>query len=199
MKKHYKINEIFYSLQGEGARAGTANLFLRFSNCNLRCNQKEHGFDCDTEFTSGESWTADEIITQLKEANSRCQWIILTGGEPSLQIDEALIDQLRLAGFKLAIETNGTSAISEKIDWVCVSPKTAEHTIKQLKANEVKYVRSHGMGIPKTNIKADHYFISPAFEGDQPSEKNIQWCIDLVKRNPSWQLSLQMHKLWGLR
>ena len=197
--KTYKINEIFYSLQGEGVRSGTPNLFLRFSNCNLRCNQQEHGFDCDTEFSSGERWTLDEIVLQLKETNPQCKWIVLTGGEPSLQADEQLIDRLHHEGYQLAIETNGTQEISDKIDWICVSPKTAEHTIKQKTAQEVKYVRSYGMGIPQTEIQAEHYLISPAFEAESLPPKNLQWCVDLCRKNPPWRLSLQQHKLWGLR
>jgi 7-carboxy-7-deazaguanine synthase len=197
--KTYQINEWFFSLQGEGMRAGTANLFLRFTGCNLKCNQEEQGFDCDTEFTSGRKYSLDEISSHLKECAPNAKWIILTGGEPTLQIDDALLDRLHQDGYKIAIETNGTRAVSSKIDWITVSPKTAEHAIKQLTANEVKYVRSFGMGIPKTVVKADHYLISPAFEGDQVSAKNLEWCTKLVKENPEWRLSIQMHKFWKVR
>jgi len=196
--KTYKINEIFYSLQGEGLRAGTANLFLRFSGCNLHCHQAEDGFDCDTEFTSGQHWTPDEILLQLRETNPHCRWIILTGGEPTLQADNALIDRLHQEGYKLAIETNGSKEVNPKIDWITVSPKVAEHAICQKNANEVKYVRSYGMGIPKTVVEAEHYLISPAFEGDDLPKRNLDWCIQLVEQNPPWRLSLQQHKFWGL-
>lgn len=197
--KTYRINEWFYSLQGEGVRAGTPNIFLRFSGCNLTCSKEVEGFDCDTEFVSGHSWTLEEMILNLKESSPQADWIILTGGEPSLQIDDELIDRLHSSGYKIAIETNGTREISSKIDWITVSPKTAEHTIKQRTAHEVKYVRSYGMGIPKTVVEAEHYLISPAAEGNQIPLKNIEWCIKLVKENPLWRLSLQQHKLLGIR
>ncbi len=197
--KTYRINEWFFSLQGEGVRAGTANLFLRFSGCNLKCNKEEMGFDCDTEFTSGESWTLDQIVKNLKELSPDCQWVILTGGEPSLQVDDELIDRLKAEGYKLAIETNGLRAISPKIDWVTVSPKGAEHCLEQKVAHEVKYVRSYGMGIPKPTVVAEHYLISPAFEADELPSKNLKWCLDLVKKNPPWRLSLQQHKFLNIR
>jgi len=199
MIKTYRVNEWFFSLQGEGMRAGTPNLFVRFSGCNLNCNQKEDGFNCDTEFTSGKNWTLDQIVQSLKELSSDCRWVVLTGGEPSLQIDDDLVDRLHAENFKIAIETNGTRAISQKIDWITVSPKGAEHCLEQRKAHELKYVRAHGMGIPKPLVQADHYLISPAFEGDVLPEKNLSWCIDLVKNNPGWRLSLQQHKFMRIR
>lgn len=199
MAKAYRINEIFYSLQGEGMRAGSANLFLRFSGCNLQCSQEEQGFDCDTEFVSGRNMSIEEIIQELRSLSADCRWVVVTGGEPSLQMDEELIDALHSSGFKIAIETNGTREISSKIDWICVSPKVAEHALKQLSAHEVKYVRSYGQGIPKPRIEAEHYLISPAFEGDQLSQKNLNWCVQLVKENPQWRLSIQMHKIWKIR
>ncbi|MDB5036915.1 MAG: queE [Bacteriovoracaceae bacterium] len=198
-EKNYLINEWFYSLQGEGIRSGTPNLFLRFSACNLSCSKETEGFDCDTEFVSGKKWTLDEIVKNLKDCSPDVNWIILTGGEPTLQLDDEIIDRLHREGYKLAIETNGTKAVSPKIDWITVSPKTAEHAVQQKTANEVKYVRSFGMGIPKTSIEAQHYLISPAFEGDTVPQKNIDWCIQLVKENPSWRLSLQTHKLLRIR
>jgi 7-carboxy-7-deazaguanine synthase len=198
-EKTYLINEWFYSLQGEGVRSGTPNLFLRFSACNLRCSKLEQGFDCDTEFESGRKWTLDEIVTNLKETSTHANWLILTGGEPALQTDDALIDRLHAEGYRLAIETNGTQVVSSKIDWITVSPKTAEHTIRQTFAHEVKYVRAHGMGIPKTVVEAQHYLISPAFEGDYLPPKNLDWCIRLVEENPKWRLSLQTHKWMKIR
>lgn len=199
LPKTYRINEWFYSLQGEGVRAGTPNLFLRFSGCNLLCSKDVEGFDCDTEFVSGRNMSADDIVTELRTLSKDATWVICTGGEPSLQLDDTLIDRLHEAGLKIAIETNGTRAISEKIDWITVSPKVAEHAIKQTKAHEVKYVRSYGMGIPKTCVKAEHYLISPAFEGEHLPPNNLEWCIRLCKENPPWRLSLQQHKAWNIR
>lgn len=197
--KTYQINEWFYSIQGEGMRAGTPNLFLRFSGCNLKCARETEGFDCDTEFSSGQKWTASEILGHLKKTAPQAEWVILTGGEPSLQIDDELLDHLKSVGYKIAIETNGTNVISDKIDWICVSPKSAEHTLRQKFAHEVKYVRAYGMGIPKPSIEAQYYLISPAFQGNILPQENIDWCMKLVLENPRWRLSLQTHKFLNIR
>lgn len=197
--KTYRINEIFYSVQGEGLRAGTANLFVRFSGCNLQCKKETEGFDCDTEFSSGRSLRLEQILAELKECSIECKNIILTGGEPSLQVDDEIVTFLKERGYYLAIETNGTKELPNGIDWICVSPKTAEHTLRQKTAHEVKYVRAHGMGIPKPSIQAENYLLSPAFEAGDLSTKNLQWCIQLTKENPSWRLSVQQHQLWRVR
>lgn len=197
--KQYAVNEIFYSLQGEGVRAGTPNLFLRFAGCNLTCKQETHGFDCDTEFVSSRRMTLEEIASDLRDLSPECKWLILTGGEPALQVDKHLVDALHDLGYKLAIETNGSLALPESLDWITVSPKVAEHAIRQRTGSEVKYVRGYGQGIPKTVVEADHYVISPAFDGADLSRKTLDWCIRLVKENPPWRLSVQQHKLWSVR
>ncbi len=232
--KTYMINEIFYSLQGEGARAGTANVFVRFTGCNLRCDiepgKKSPGkFACDTEFESGRKLTAEEIYnaaflsvvgTPRKEGSAwtlleHCRWMILTGGEPALQVDEAFINFFHRRGIRLAIETNGTLELPRKeifkgykgksdlhwyfFDWITVSPKLAEHAIKQKMAHEVKYVRGLNQAIPKTVVEAEHKFISPAFVGNSLDQKTLAWCIQLVLDNPSWALSVQQHKGWEVR
>lgn len=197
--QRYVVNEIFYSLQGEGVRAGTPNLFLRLSRCNLECKVETHGFDCDTEFESGRPLTLDEIVEGLRQLSDACGWIVLTGGEPALQVDRELIDGLHAAGYKLAIETNGSLELPAGIDWITVSPKVAEHALRQRTANEVKYVRAYGQAVPRTMVKADHYLISPAFEGDHVDARTLDWCIRLCKENPPWQLSVQLHKLWKVR
>lgn len=197
--ERYRVNEIFYSLQGEGVRAGTPNLFLRFSRCNLECRVETHGFDCDTEFESGRWMTLPEIVAELRQLSPVCDWVILTGGEPALQADAELIDGLHAAGCKLAIETNGSVELPAGIDWITVSPKVAEHAIRQRRAHEVKYVRGYGQGVPKTVVEAEHYLISPAFEGESVSLRTLDWCIRLCKENPPWRLSMQQHKLWGVR
>lgn len=199
MAKTYRINEIFYSLQGEGVRAGTANLFLRFSKCNLTCKVETHGFDCDTEFESGRDLALDEILAEFRALSPACRWVILTGGEPALQVDAELIDALHAAGYQLAIETNGTFALPPGIDWITVSPKVAEHAIRQRTAHEVKYVRGHGQAIPQTVVTAEHFLISPAFAGDRVDPRALAWCLRLVEENPTWRLSIQQHKVWGVR
>ena len=195
----YLVNEIFYSLQGEGVRAGTPNLFLRLSRCNLTCKVETHGFDCDTEFESGRWLDLDEIVGELRQLDASCGWVILTGGEPALQTDRELIDTLHGAGYRLAIETNGSFPLPVGIDWITVSPKVAEHAIRQRQASEVKYVRGHGQAIPRTVVEADHYLISPAFDGAEVDPRTLDWCIRLCRDNPPWRLSVQQHKLWKVR
>lgn len=193
--KTYRINEIFYSLQGEGIRQGTPNVFIRFSGCNLKCAEDDphSGFNCDTEFVSGVPMTIDDICAQVGDL---CPSVILTGGEPALQVDQELIDELHRRDFYIAIETNGTQTLPDGIDWICVSPKSAEHTLKIELCDELKYVRHKGQGIPKPSITADHYLISPAFKSDgSVSRDDLEYCIALVKLNPTWRLSVQLHKI----
>lgn len=198
----FSVNEIFYSLQGEGMRAGEASTFVRFSGCNLRCNGSSDGEAyqpvCDTEFVSGMRYSVERLVAEASAFPGR--WVVLTGGEPGLQVTQQLIDTLHAEGFKVAIETNGTQALPDGIDWVTVSPKTAEHTLVVKTCHEVKYIRNAGQGIPKTTLKADYYLISPAFDasGQLPRE-TLAWCIQLVKENPKWRLSVQQHKRWGVR
>jgi len=197
--RSYRINEIFCSLQGEGVRAGTLNLFLRFSGCNESCAIETHGFDCDTEFVSGRSLSAEKIVSELRDTHPTVSWIVLTGGEPALQLDEALIEVLHAAGYMLAIETNGSIELPPGLDWITVSPKVAEHAVRQRVADEVKYVRGYGQAIPKTVVDAKHKLISPAAIGEQIDRRALVWCIELVKQNPEWRLSMQQHKVWQIR
>jgi organic radical activating enzyme len=197
--KKYRINEIFFSVQGEGVRAGCPSLFVRFSRCNLSCTLESHGFDCDTEFETGEDMTRGQILDELGSLSAECRWVVLTGGEPALQVDGELIGALRAAGYRLAIETNGTVPLPPGLDWVTVSPKVPEDALRQRRADEVKYVRAFGQEIPETVVKAEHYLVSPAFEGDALPAETLAWCLDLVRRNPGWRLSVQQHKGWGVR
>lgn len=201
--KTYAVNEIFRSVQGEGVRAGTVNLFLRFAHCNLKCRGEEVSLGvfqpcCDTEFSSYRDLTVDDILKELKGAGET-SWVILTGGEPTLQLDDELVGALREAGYRLAIETNGLLPVHEGVDWVCVSPKTAEHTLRTFRVDELKYVRRKGQGIPRPSLKADHHLISPAFVGGILLKEDLNWCMDLVLQNPTWRLSLQLHQLIGAR
>lgn len=203
MSKRYAVNEVFYSLQGEGVRAGTANVFVRFAGCNLTCSVESHGFDCDTEFQSGRKVTVDELHEWMlhETAHRAATGVIFTGGEPGLQLDRELVDALRVRGWNfLAVETNGSIDLSGlTLDWVTVSPKVAEHAIRQLTASEVKYVRGYGQAIPKTRVKADHYLISPAADGQLIRPDVLEWCTKLVLGNSPWRLSVQLHKWWRVR
>jgi organic radical activating enzyme len=204
-EKKYRINEIFYSLQGEGVRAGTPNFFVRFSGCNMACDQEAGpkspgGFICDTEFESGVWLDSAAILERLLGLSTVCKAIIWTGGEPGLQLDAALIGFMKAAGYYQAIESNGSVALPDGLDWVCISPKVAEHGLKVERAQEVKYVRHAGQGIPQPRIKADHFLLSPAFGPDgKCSKADLSTCIQLCKDNPPWRLSLQQHKLWNVR
>ena len=189
------VNEIFFSLQGEGARKGSANIFVRFAHCNLEC-----GF-CDTEFESFREMTIEEM---LEECNRfPCRNIIFTGGEPLIQVTIDVARAFKKAGYYLAIETNGTITPPKSLDWITVSPKIAEHVLgrkfKKVHIDELKYVRNKSQGIPHPKVKADHYYISPEFDGDYLSRDNVEHCIKLVKENPIWKLSLQEHKLLNIR
>lgn len=196
----YGVNEVFYSLQGEGMRAGEASVFVRFSGCNQTCRVESHGFDCDTEFVSSTKLSLDELLCWIEKEAGACRWVVFTGGEPGLQLDEVLVVALHQKGFFVAIETNGSVNISELgIDWITVSPKVAEHAIKQKTANEVKYVRGFGQGVPRPSCKATYKLISPATQGEHIDLRALDWCVNLVKQNTSWRLSVQQHKLWRVR
>ena len=200
----YRVNEIFYSLQGEGVRAGTPNVFVRFAGCNLECRvepgpKSPGGFDCDTEFMSGRTIDLDALVGEIRAAAPSCRAVILTGGEPALQYDRDLADALHEIGYFIAIETNGSIAIEAPVDFITVSPKVAEHAVRQLFADEVKYVREVGQAIPRPRCEAEHKLISPAFNGHGLKPETLAWCIELVKENPTWRLSVQQHKSWNVR
>lgn len=204
-EKNYRVNEVFYSLQGEGMRAGEPSIFVRFTGCNMECRiepgeKSPGGFDCDTEFASGRTMVQDELVDWIKVTGKDCRWIVFTGGEPGLQVDKSLVEKLRSFGYKMAIETNGSIDLSPlALDWVCVSPKVAEHAVRQMEAEEVKYVRAYGQGIPKPACKAKHQLISPAFNGLTVDAKDMAWCQKLCLDNPEWRLSIQLHKAWKVR
>ena len=202
--KTYKVNEIFYSLQGEGARAGTPNTFVRFSDCNLTCTF------CDTEFLSGVEMTAHQI--GLEVIKSGCGDVIFTGGEPLMQLDMSLINTIKSMIHNnnmtphFSLETNGSifldDAIGLAMDWLVCSPKVAEHVVKKnLRSfvSEFRYVRKVGQGIPQPLSEASFYCISPEAQGDVINKDNLDYCIQLVKDNPKWALSTQQHKIWGVR
>lgn len=201
----YMVNEVFKTIQGEGMRAGTVNVFVRFTGCNMACTMEPGerspgGFDCDTEFASGRKMTAQDLIKWIIEEAGECKWIVATGGEPGLQLNSELVNQLHDKGFKIAVETNGSIDLSLLgLDWVCVSPKVAEHAIRQMQADEVKYVRAYGQGIPKPACESINKLISPSFNGLAVNNKDLEWCKRLVLENPEWRLSVQQHKLWGIR
>ncbi len=197
----YHVNEIFYSIQGEGHRTGVANVLVRFAHCNLKCNLIEHGFDCDTDYSGSNEYTLEGLVNEIRGIGGKCKNIIFTGGEPALQLDEDLCVALHKAGYYLAVETNGTHNLDKLgIEWVSCSPKTAEHTIRLSKCSELRYVMPHGRALPKPSTKADHLYLSPVFNPDfSIDQKSLAWCVKLIMENPEWKLSVQSHKFLKLR
>jgi 7-carboxy-7-deazaguanine synthase len=143
----------------------------------------------------------DALLAEVR--SKECPHIVFTGGEPLLQLSEEVVSSFKAAGFYVAIETNGTLRPPLGIDYVAVSPKIAEHVLaqnfKDVHIDELRYVRNRSQGIPKPLVKADHYYVSPEFHGEYAVQENIDHCIDLVKTNPTWKLSLQEHKLLKIR
>jgi 7-carboxy-7-deazaguanine synthase len=193
-----RVNDIFQSIQGEGARTGTLNVFVRFSGCNLACSVRTHGFDCDTEFSSGRELSEDEVLQEVDRLAGACRSVILTGGEPLLQATPSLVQKLRHKYF-VAVETNGTHTLPAHVDWVTVSPKTAEHTLQISQADELRYVRSANQSLPKPAIRSTNLFLSPAWGSDGPLPDAIGNCLSLISANPAWRLSMPIHKLLGVQ
>jgi 7-carboxy-7-deazaguanine synthase (Cx14CxxC type) len=208
----YSVKEIYYTLQGEGARTGRAAVFLRFSGCNLWTGQeKDRGRAvcqfCDTDFvgtngTGGGSFRdADALANAVAETWPNTQgnpYVVCTGGEPLLQLDEPLIDALHARGFEVAIESNGTLEPPRGLDWICVSPK-ANAELKLTHGNELKLVYPQDGAPPERYAKLDfnHFFLQPM---DSPErEANTRAAIEYCLAHPQWRLSLQTHKLIGLR
>ncbi len=200
-EKTYRINEIFYSLQGEGRWAGRAAVFIRFSGCNLKCPF------CDTDFKEYTEMTLAEILAAIAEWRS-CAFVVLTGGEPTLQIDKDFVKVLHDEGYYVAIETNGTREVLPEIDWITVSPKDwyiDKSVLRVEKADEVKVVMDNQ--IPEAVfdafydiVSAEAYYVQPCDTGFlKPNSDIIERCVDYVKRNPHWRLSLQQQKILKVR
>lgn len=193
----YKVNEIFYSLQGEGRWMGRPAVFVRMSGCNLKCPF------CDTDFRGYSEMSADDILSRCLEEGGECRFIVLTGGEPSLQVDEQLISTLHQVGYYLSMETNGTHAIPEGIDWVTCSPKVdftegGEPAVKQV--DELKLIFDGEHQISDHGIACTFRYLQPCDVGnDSRNYLILNECIKYIKAHPEWQLSVQMHKIVGIR
>ena len=206
----YKVNEIFYTLQGEGAHAGIPAVFVRFSGCNLRCPW------CDTDFADFTSMTAEEIVNEMLSLydlpNVRRKMCVLTGGEPSLQVDKPLLDALHAAGFYICIETNGTRPLPEGIDWITCSPKEGTR-LALTNVNEVKVVftGTYDPEVWRTKIEAEHWMLQPlrytgewllehaVDEWEDDRNDNLDDTVRYILSHPFWRLSVQLHKIVGLR
>ncbi|AST32007.1 7-carboxy-7-deazaguanine synthase [Ralstonia solanacearum] len=210
----YAVKEIFYTLQGEGANTGRAAVFCRFAGCNLWSGREADRAAavcqfCDTDFVGtdgtlgGKYPTADALADTVAaqwpaEATGGRPLVVCTGGEPLLQLDRCLIDALHARGFEIAVETNGTVAVPEGIDWVCVSPKMGAELVVT-RGDELKVV------IPQPGQDLDayerldfrHFFLQPM---DGPlARQNTALAVELCQRRPRWHLSLQTHKMLGIR
>jgi 7-carboxy-7-deazaguanine synthase len=194
----YPIVEIFHSVQGEGFHVGVPHVFVRFGNCNLRCDW------CDTDFMKFEEMDLNEIIHRVLSFN--CDRVIFTGGEPAMQDLSTIGTVLKEHGLTLSIESNGTLAIDPIIDWICISPKDQLYpnvSIKQRTGDELKVVYCGQDLEMYDNLKSgfDHHFIQPCYIEEDSVEQNgfsFRQVELVVKSNPGWRLSLQTHKWMGV-
>ena len=207
----YRIKEIFFTQQGEGKNTGKDFIFVRFSGCNLWSGKEKNRASaicsfCDTDFygtdgINGGKYLAKDLIEKIKSlwisADNQIR-VVLTGGEPLLQVDKPLIDALKNEDIYIAVETNGTLEAPDGIDWICMSPK-ANTEIKLKKGSEVKVV------YPQKNLNPDdfnvldfkNFYIQPM--DSQSYEDNVSQAVKYCMRNPNWKLSLQTHKILGIR
>lgn len=193
-----KVSEIFYSLQGEGARAGSANIFVRLQGCKAKDACYASRIRCDTEFESGKEMSCLDLLDYFANRFPEAESIIWTGGEPAQQLTSEIIHYFKDKGFYQAIETSGLFPVPENLDYVVVSPKVAEHVVAKnfTKVDELRYVRHSGQSVPVPSIEATHYYLSPHSDGFEINSENLKHCIELCKHNPKWKLSIQMHKIW---
>lgn len=196
-----KISEIFYSLQGEGARVGEPTIFIRLSGCSAKNACLKSGVMCDTEYESGRDYTREELHKKILELTAICSTITWTGGEPTDQLTEEDVQFFIDKGYYQTIETSGIKPVPKGIDFISLSPKVAEHILAKhfpTGVTELRYVRHKGQEIPVPSITAKHYFVSPHSDGFNINFENVKHCIDLCLRNPQWKVSIQMHKIYQI-
>lgn len=184
MNRQYNVNEIFYSLQGEGFYTGTPAVFLRFSGCNRKCDF------CDTDHFDSIAMDAEQIVDKIRKFPSR--HLVITGGEPTLQLDSDLLRAIKAEKFYVQIETNGSRPIPVEVDWVTCSPKLPPWNIDRI--DELKIV-FQGQNVEQIAalLPATHHFLQPL------SGTNIPETVDYCKSHPRWRLSLQIHKLINIQ
>ena len=208
----YAVKELFYTLQGEGARTGRAAVFCRFAGCNLWTGREEDRANavctfCDTEFvgTDGPGGAkfatadalADAVLAAWPRGAGGAPYVVCTGGEPLLQLDVALVDALHLRGIEVAVETNGTQAPPPGLDWICVSPKAAAPVVLRA-GNELKLVYPQPLAMPERfeGLAFDHFYLQPMDGPDRVANTKaaVRYCL----AHPRWKMSLQTHKLLGI-
>ena len=205
----YSIKEIYKTIQGEGAQSGQSAVFVRFSGCNLWSGKEKHRDNaickfCDTDFVgtdgvNGGKYSIETLITKIQELwdSEEEAYVVFTGGEPMLQLDQELITACKEVNFITAIETNGTIKIDFDIDWVCVSPKAGSELLVD-KGNELKVVYPQdGFDLKSfEKLSFEHFFLQPMDSEDKinNTENAIKFCL----KNPKWKLSIQQHKILGI-
>lgn len=211
----YSVKEIFFTLQGEGLNAGRAAVFLRFAGCNLwtgREGDRGRGLGgcsrwCDTDFVGTDGSGGDKYlaasdlaaaVASLWPTARGARLVVCTGGEPLLQLDAELVENLHLRGFQVAVETNGTIAVPEGIDWVCVSPKAGTKCVVT-KGNELKFVYPQEGLDPEafTELEFEHFLLQPCdgYLAVENMKKTLEYCL----AHPWWRLGVQAHKVLGIR
>ncbi|GAM97895.1 queuosine biosynthesis QueE radical SAM [alpha proteobacterium U9-1i] len=207
----YSVKEMFYTLQGEGARAGRPAVFVRFAGCNLWSGREQDRAEaicqfCDTEFVGtdgdggGKFKTADGLADAAiaKWPGGGAPYVVCTGGEPLLQLDAPLINALHARGFEIAVETNGTIEAPAGIDWICVSPKAHADLVQRV-GHELKLVYPQESAAPEryAALAFQHFYLQPMDNAarDANTSAATNYCLD----HPQWRLSLQTHKLLGIR
>ena len=208
----YRVKEIFLTLQGEAAHAGRAAVFLRFSGCNLWDGEREHRASaackfCDTDFVGTDGDGGGEFTTSALAESVAKVWgnrpgrafVVVTGGEPLLQLDQALIDALHEHDFEIAIETNGTLPAPAGVDWVCVSPKLGARWV-QKSGDELKVVWPQSFDLAELEtLPFANRFLQPMDDPDPIRRaRNLEEVVGICTANPVWRLSLQTHKLIGI-
>ena len=208
----YSVKEIYYTLQGEGAQTGRAAVFLRFAGCNLWTGLERDRATavctfCDTDFVGTDgpdggkfkdaAALADAVVAQWPNGHPGKPYVVCTGGEPLLQIDEPLIAALHTRGFEIGVETNGTQVAPPGLDWICVSPK-ADAELKLKQGSELKLVYPQTLAPPEkfAGLKFEHFFLQP-MDGPQRAQ-NTRAATEYCLAHPQWRLSLQTHKLIGI-
>ena len=211
----YSVKEIYYTLQGEGARTGRPAVFLRFAGCNLWSGREQHRREavcrfCDTEFVGtdgpggGKFETAEELAAAVAAAwpsgaTESGRYVVCTGGEPLLQLDTVAIDALHDAGFEIGVESNGTIAAPRGVDWLCVSPKGRAELVQRT-GHELKLVfpQEEAEAQPERfeALAFEHFYLQPLC--DDALAANTRAALQYCLQHPRWKLSVQMHKLIGI-
>ena len=208
---NYKIKEIYFTQQGEGKNTGKDFVFVRFAGCNLWSGKEKHRASaickfCDTDFygtdgVNGGIYKTKDLVTKIKSLwvsmDSEIR-VVLTGGEPLLQVDDSLITDLKKANIYIAVETNGTLKAPKGIDWICMSPK-ANTDIQLTEGSEIKVIYPQENLDPAdfNNLKFSNYYIQPMDSKDY--ETNVSKSVEFCMQNSNWRLSLQTHKILGIR